>query len=373
MKKTKWKIILAAVIVALVVANHVEYYFRAKRLEQRAQHENLPVVQLATSAAGHSSIEIDENSLTSRDFLHFATLESWAFTKDRPTPCPPSVMQVNGQKVRMMGFMFPLQPLQDGGDLKVFCLLRSTQTCCYGPRPQYNQYVFVEMPEAVKFERMSPVVAEGTFVVDPKPDDGYIYRLEGKSVRAAGNNEEPPTAEEFAKQNNLPVFDFSPLEAAKAASDTQADIAKLSSAIDGKEMVLHGYLVGRTKDTPPKIMVGAYAWDGKAIGTPPGLYNTVMVSPKDARQLPPLWWQEAVFKGTAHVTKEASDRPKSGVVHFDNASLALGAASGPRQITDIGPYLPLSCELIIVAAYFATLAMGLISKVKQSPSSPLKK
>jgi hypothetical protein len=274
------------------------------------------------------------------------------------------VTQADGKQVKMMGFMSPQDPSQQAGNLKMFCLARSTQTCCYGPRPQYNQYVFVEMPEPVKFERLAPVVVEGKFVVDPKPAEGYIYRLEGKSVRAAGGNDEPPSAEEFAKQNNLPVFDFSPLEAARTAEDKEAQIAKLSAAIDGKEMVVHGYIIrpatdARSKDAPARIMLGNYAWD---ISAPPTLYNALWVTPRDANQFPPLWWPEAVFKGTAHVTKEASDRPKNGIVQFDNASLALAAADGP--ILDIGPYLPTWCEWLIAAAYFVTLAMGLISKTR---------
>ena len=367
MKKWKWRIILAAALAAMFVANHVEYHFRARRIAQRAGQDNVPVVQLNAGATGHSSIQIDESSSANRDFLHFATLESWAFSKDKPTPCPQSVMQVDGKEVKMMGFMFPLQ---QADNLKVFLLLRSTQTCCYGPRPQYNQYALVEMPEAVKFERLAPVVVEGKFVVDPKPADGYIYRLEGKSVRSAGNSDSPPSAEEFAKQNSLPIFDFVPLEAAKTSDDKEAQIAKLSSAVDGKEMVVRGYLVGRTKDAPPKIMLGEYAWDGKAVGTPPGLYNTVMVSPKDDRQVPPLWWQEAVFKGTVRMTADASQRPQNGIVRIENASLATGTA-GAGPIVDIGPYLPLSYELLIAAAYAATLIMGLVSNRNRAKTASM--
>src|ERR1017187_6705948 len=124
MKKWKWRIILAAVLAALFAANHVEYHYRVKRIARRAEHENMPVVQLSSSATGHTQIEIDENSLTNRDFLHFATLESWVFSKDKPLPCPPSVMQVDGQQVKLMGFMFALQPLQND-TLKLFYLQRT--------------------------------------------------------------------------------------------------------------------------------------------------------------------------------------------------------------------------------------------------------
>ena len=75
-------------------------------------------------------------------------------------------------------------------------------------------------------------------------------------------------------------------------------------------------------------MIGKYAWDGKAKGTPPGLYNTVLVSPKSAGDMPPVWWQEAVFKGTVHVTKEPAERAKNGIVSLPDAVLAVA----PRPI-----------------------------------------
>jgi hypothetical protein len=232
--------------------------------------------------------------------------------------------------------------------MRVFCLLRSTQTCCYGPRPQYNQYVFVEMPKPARFERLAPVVVEGKFIVDPKPDEGYIYRMEGQSVRPAVPNDQPASAAEFARQNNLPIFDFAPQEAAKTAADKEPAIGKLAADLDGKQMIVSGFIVGKTKDAPSKVMIGKYAWDGKAKGTPPGLYNAVMVTPKSTGDMPPVWWQEAVFKGTVHVTKEPSERAKNGIVSLADAVLAVAPASGQDLLVDAGPLLPLFYELTIL-------------------------
>ena len=97
----------------------------------------------------------------------------------------------------------------------------------------------------MKFERLAPVVVEGRFVVDPKPDEGYIYRMEGESVRPAVPNDQPASAAEFARQNNLPIFDFAPLEAAKTAADKEAAIARLAADLDGKQMVVSGFIVGK--------------------------------------------------------------------------------------------------------------------------------
>ena len=306
MKRGRWRILLAVAMLAMFAANHLEHHFRARRIRRQAQERDVPVLQVVTSESGHDSLQIGEQARRS-GYLYFNTLESWAYSRESPTPCPQSVMAANGSKVKLTGFMFPLQ---DADNLTIFALLRSTQTCCYGPRPQYNQYVFVEMAQPVKFERLAPVVVEGRFFVDPKPDQGYIYRMEGESVRHAFPDDQPANAADFARRNNLPVFDFERLAAAKTAADREAEITRLTADFDGKQMVLQGFVLGRTGDLQTKIMVGGYAWDGKGKGTPPSIYNAVLVSPRSAADLPPLWWQEAVFKGTVRVTKEPSERAK---------------------------------------------------------------
>lgn len=356
--KWKWRIVFAVVVAAIVTANHVEHYLRAERIRRQAKEPDVPVVQAVNSAAGHGSIQIEEQTHHA-GCLYFDTLESWAFSKSNPGVCPQSVRQADGKKVKITGFMYPLQ---EAANLKVFCLLRSTQTCCYGPRPQYNQYVFVEMREPAKFERLAPVVVEGKFVIDPRPDEGYIYRMEGQSIRPAVPNDQPPNAGEFARQNNLSIFDFAPLEAVKVAADKAAAVAKLAADVDGKQMVVSGFIVGRIKDAPPKILIGKYAWDGKAKGTPPGLYNAVLVTPTNASDVPPVWWQEAVFKGTIHVTKDPAERAKKGVVSLTDAVLAVAPASDQDYVVDAGPLLPLPYECAAVFLCGGLFLEGLFNK-----------
>ena len=229
--KWKWRIGFAVVVATTIAANHVERHLRANRIRRQDQERDVPVVQAVDGTAGHGSLQIDEQTHRS-GYLYFDTLESWTFSKTNPGVCPESVKEADGKKVKITGFMYPLQ---EAANLKVFCLLRSTQTCCYGPRPQYNQYVFVEMAEPAKFERLAPVVVEGKFVIDPRPDEGYIYRMEGRSIRPAVPNDQPASATEFARQNNLPIFDFAPLEAVKTAADKTAaiDVHVLAPSVTG--------------------------------------------------------------------------------------------------------------------------------------------
>jgi hypothetical protein len=132
--------------------------------------------------AGHKTIGIDETSLgedAGKEMpLTFASLMKWEYDAKKNSPPPESVKKLDGRKVRIMGFMYPLQ---EGANIQKFSLLRSTQTCCYGPKPQYNQYIFVEMVKPTQFRRLDPISCVGVFRVDPSPDEGFIYRMEGES------------------------------------------------------------------------------------------------------------------------------------------------------------------------------------------------
>jgi hypothetical protein len=142
------------------------------------------VVREEKGPAGHSTIGIDENSIErARKELQltFSTLINWDYEIESNTPPPDDIKTLSGRKVRLTGFMYPLQ---EGKSIQYFCLLRTTQTCCYGPRPQYNQYVFVEMEKPTTFYRIDAVTCVGKFYVEPSPDEGFIYRMEGKTCES---------------------------------------------------------------------------------------------------------------------------------------------------------------------------------------------
>jgi len=133
--------------------------------------------------AGHYTIGINERSVQKNaNTLLFSTLKKWHYEWERPISPPEEIVGANNRLVQITGFMYPLE---SGSKIRNFCLLRSTQTCCYGPKPQYNQYVLVEMDKPVPFVRLEPVTVVGTFYVEPKPEDGYIYRMEGTSLTVA--------------------------------------------------------------------------------------------------------------------------------------------------------------------------------------------
>lgn len=339
------------VILAVFAADYAHSFLAARGMTQ-----GKPGVQMSVKSekgtSGHNTIGIDEQSLASgagQRFLHFTTLGQWAFSIDSRPPCPKPIQSLSGRKFDCVGFMYPLQT---GERIKDFCLLRSTQTCCYGPRPQFNQYILVEMKEPVKFERLAPVMISGKFFVEPKPDDGYIYRMEGDSLSPVG--EETPDVDPIgaSKKAKLPLFDYAPLAAMKKLRNPQPAISKLS----GKQVVLAGYCVSRGSERPPRLIVAKEWWDGVAQGVPPTIYTAVAVFPKDAAQVPPLWKPYQVFTGTLTVTYDPSRRTKDGIVQLRDAQLGVPGVTEPIRSASTA-IIPLPAKMIVIVVFLG-LAVG---------------
>lgn len=318
------------------------------------QRGNKPAMQISVRAergvTGHNTIGIDEGALgqgSGEHFLHFSTLGEWGYTIDSKPPCPKPIQSLSGKHFDCVGFMYPLQT---GEKIKDFCLLRSTQTCCYGPRPQFNQYILVEMKEPVKFQRLTPVMVNGKFFVEPKPDDGYIYRMEGDSLSCVGDDTPDIDPVKSAKQAKLPLFDYTPLVA--MAKKTKAEgVSKDISSMSGKRVVAAGYCVSRTSSQPPRLILGKIWWDGVAQGTPPTVYNAIAVFPKDTNEVPPLWKPFQVFTGTLHVTDDPDRWKKDGIIQLRDAQLGVPGVSRPFRLAMSGPFIPLDEKIILLAIF----------------------
>ncbi|MCE5324666.1 DUF3299 domain-containing protein [bacterium] len=305
-------------------------------------------VRSETGMTGHNTIGIDEQALSgsSEHFLHFSSLGQWNYTIDSRPACPKSIKALSGRKFDCVGFMYPLQT---GEKIKDFCLLRSTQTCCYGPRPQFNQYILVEMKEPVKFQRLIPVMVSGKFVVEPKPDDGYIYRMEGDALSCVGEDTPDIDPVSSAKKAKLPLFDYAPL---MAMSKTKTKgVSDEICAMSGKRVVAAGYCVSRSSSQPPRIILEKTWWDGVAQGTPPTIYNAIAVYPANNGQVPPLWKPFQVFTGTLHVTKDPDRWGKEGIVQLRNAQIGVPGVTKPIGFAMSGPFIPWDEKLIILALF----------------------
>ena len=193
MKKNLPKI---AIIVALMIFN----FPSLMRISEAQNKESYKadgkttgvLIQEEKGPRGHSTIGIDESTIQEDAAktltLTFSRLMAWEYDADNDTPPPEKVEKLDGRKVKLTGFMYPLQQVES---IQYFCLLRTTQTCCYGPRPQFNQYVFVEMDAPTPFYRLDPVACVGKFRVEPTPDEGYIYRIEGQKCESMSGKDNP--------------------------------------------------------------------------------------------------------------------------------------------------------------------------------------
>jgi len=310
-------------------------------------------VRTEVGAAGHSTIGIDEKSLSSdsaRRFLHFSTLGQWEYSSESRPPCPKAIQELSGKSFDCVGFMYPLRT---GEKIKDFCLLRSTQTCCYGPRPQFNQYILVEMTEPVKFERLSPVMVSGKLFVEPRPRDGYIYRMEGTSVASVGDDTPEVDPAKASKQAGLPLFDYAALAGMANRAKSKSVPAKLRS-MSGRKVILAGYCVGRSDSKPPRLIVAKSWWDGVAQGTAPTVYNAVAVYPVNAAQAPPLWRPYQVFTGTLEVIPDRSKWKSEGIVQLHGAVLGV---PGVTRLVGVGTaqFVPVWGKVAILAAFAAMM------------------
>ncbi len=97
---------------------------------------------------------------------------------------PGDVKRLTGAKVRLHGFMIPMDQAES---ITQFALVPSLFACCYGQPPQVQHTIVVNCPKG-KAVSYCPdeLVVEGKLTVDEKKDDGYItsiFQVEVSSVK----------------------------------------------------------------------------------------------------------------------------------------------------------------------------------------------
>jgi hypothetical protein len=99
---------------------------------------------------------------------------------------PPAIRSLDGQHVRIAGFMLPTHVAN--GQVTDFLLLRSQLTCCYGIPPAPNEWVVVTAPGKGVPQKMDvPLTLYGVLHVGPMFEDhAYLglYRLECEKIIA---------------------------------------------------------------------------------------------------------------------------------------------------------------------------------------------
>lgn len=96
-----------------------------------------------------------------------------------PSQIPANVKSLNGKKVVIQGYFYPMD-VENGGTIKDFLLLRNQIYCCFGDAVRINEWISVEMSDgkAIKADFTSrPVTLYGTLEVGEKFDNGCLLNL----------------------------------------------------------------------------------------------------------------------------------------------------------------------------------------------------
>jgi hypothetical protein len=113
-------------------------------------------------------------------------LGNFEYDADKGGNIPDDVKKLTGTKVRVQGFMIPLD---QADNISHFSLVPSLFACCFGQPPQIQHQIVVHTPKgkAVGYYP-DEIVCEGTLKVDEKKDDGYIvsvFEMDVQSVKPA--------------------------------------------------------------------------------------------------------------------------------------------------------------------------------------------
>lgn len=113
---------------------------------------------------------------------------NFQYDADKGGNIPEDVKNLNGARIRVQGFMIPLD---QADNITHFSLVPSRQACCFGLPPQIQHQVIVNAPKGKAVGYFpDEIVCEGTLKVQEKREDEYlvsIFELDVQSVKPAGN------------------------------------------------------------------------------------------------------------------------------------------------------------------------------------------
>lgn len=118
--------------------------------------------------------------------LSMKELGNFEYDADKGGNIPDDVKKLSGAKIRVQGFMIPLD---QADNISHFSLVPSLFACCFGQPPQIQHQIVVHTPKgkAVGYYP-DEIICEGTLKVDEKKDDGYIvsvFEMDVQSVKPA--------------------------------------------------------------------------------------------------------------------------------------------------------------------------------------------
>jgi hypothetical protein len=113
-------------------------------------------------------------------------LGNFEYDADKGGNIPDDVRKLTGTKIRVSGFMIPLD---QADNISHFSLVPSLFACCFGQPPQIQHQIVVHAPKgkAVSYYP-DEIICEGILKVEEKKDDGYIisvFEMDVTSVKPA--------------------------------------------------------------------------------------------------------------------------------------------------------------------------------------------
>ncbi len=275
-----------------------------------------PQVRETVGPEGHQSIQLVYGH--SSDEASFEILQTWDYSTERDIIVPFEVKTLHEKTISIAGFMFPLT---EGEKIKAFLLMATTQTCCYGPKPQFNQFILIECAEEVTFERIRPVKVTGKFFIDPQPQDGYIFRMDAESVIPAA----APKLIVYADPGDSAPMPWPALGKLRPASIADIASVKIPNeliALDRKKVTVGGHYLGQF-DVAENVafMIGHHFWDRCCQGTPPDIFNAVMVFTASSGVDLFYYRGMASFSGILEVNTDRDTWMQDGIVTLKNAQL----------------------------------------------------
>jgi hypothetical protein len=120
------------------------------------------------------------------EFASIKDLGNFDYDAEKGGNVPKYVMDLGGSKIKVRGFMIPLDQAEN---ISQFALVPSLFACCFGQPPQIQHTVVVHCPagKAVAYYP-DEITVEGTLTVKEKREDGYIvslFEMDAASVKPA--------------------------------------------------------------------------------------------------------------------------------------------------------------------------------------------
>ncbi|HZL37016.1 MAG TPA: DUF3299 domain-containing protein [Tepidisphaeraceae bacterium] len=118
--------------------------------------------------------------------LTIKELGNFDYDQEHGGNIPSDVKRLNGTKIRLRGFMLPIDQAEN---ITQFALVPSLFSCCFGQPPQIQHTIVVNCPrgKAVSY-CPDEIVVEGAIKVEEMKDDGYvisIFNMDVSSVKPA--------------------------------------------------------------------------------------------------------------------------------------------------------------------------------------------